>query len=188
MLLHLSPQAELQSHLCDWCCLWTTFFPTSCLAFPRLVAPPAQRSRGAGAPLRWCDRISLSSPFAIILQPVQRVNANQYAHLLKSSKSYRLFCTVVHDEVIFWLWILRLPLQHEKEQFLQVRSWKTKARDVQCDPGLHPETLDCSSCKLKNIQPFLGSVVCMLGQGTCRVPIPVTQVPPGQWSSSAQSV
>lgn len=65
MLLHLSPQAELQSHLCDWCCLWTTFFPTSCLAFPRLVMPPAQRIWIAGAPSRWCDRVSLSSPSTI---------------------------------------------------------------------------------------------------------------------------
>lgn len=55
MLLHLSTWAELQSHLCDSCCLWTTFPPhlLPCLSQVTHVTHPEKLSSWSSFEVAW---------------------------------------------------------------------------------------------------------------------------------------
>lgn len=125
MSLHLSPQAELQSHLCDWCWLWISPSPPPACLFPGYSHfllgenDNLELLRGDTAEFLYLPLLLL------ILWPVQRANTNQYPQLLKPTKTYGLFCAVFHNHIIFWQWLHGLLLR-EKEQFLWETNWKAK--------------------------------------------------------------
>lgn len=174
MSLHLSPQAELQSHLCDWCWLWISPSPPPACLFPGYSHfllgenDNLELLRGDTAEFLYLPLLPL------ILWPVQRANTNQYPQLLKPTKTYGLFCAVFHNHIIFWQWLHRLLLR-EKEQFLWETNWKAKLWSWSSPGKTWMWWLQAEKC----YAPWFACC----GQVRCRAVVPVSQVPHAELSS-----
>lgn len=137
MLLHLSPQAEFQSHLCDWCCLWTTSFPTSCLSFH---AASLEKMRSwSSLEVTWLSFSLFPCCLSYCGQFKEwtEINTFGYQNWSKLMGCSALSFTIksFSDNDCFGC------CYNEKKQFLKVRSWEAK-------PCLRSSV--CSHCPPRN--------------------------------------
>lgn len=146
MLLHQSPQAELQSHLHDWCCLWIVFpHILPCLSLVSQVTQPLDKwSSWSFFKAMW----QCFSPFP---------HCNSYCSQFKEwtqintlscwNQANLMGCSVLSFMIKLFSNSGFLGCHYKKKKS-NFSSWRVEKQNqvILFDPGLHPER---PACKLQ---------------------------------------